>query len=182
VRCKNKLVEQWLVARFLPRGRLVDKLKGDLPTMKPDAFSSHGSLLNRADKIGSVLSSLCAVHCLCMPALIGLLPVLGLSFLASHRFEHVACVTMILFAAACVWSGCRMHRRWGLLVLMCAGAVLVLYIQFAGPPEENEARTNWCEAAVMAVGGALIAASHLLNLRIRARCGCTQCKQSGKQK
>ena len=139
--------------------------------------SNNGSLLNRADKIGSVLSSLCAVHCMCMPVLIGLLPMIGLSFLGSHRFEHIACVTMVLLAAACVWSGCRIHRRWGLLVLLCVGAAVVLYTQFRGPPDENEARTDWHEAVAMFVGGALIATSHLINLRLRARCHCAQCEE-----
>jgi len=145
--------------------------------MKPNPPPPHnGSLLNRADKIGSVLSSLCAVHCMCMPVLIGLLPVIGLSFLGSHRFEHIACVTMILLAAACIWSGCRVHRRWGLLVLLCAGATVVLYTQFGGPPEEKETRTDWHEAIAMFVGGALIAASHLINLKLRARCHCAPCQ------
>ena len=110
--------------------------------MKSNSPGSPQALLNRADRIGSVLSSLCAVHCLCLPILISLLPVIGLSFLGSHKFEHVACVTMVLLAAACVWSGCRIHRRWGLLVLLCAGAAVVLYTQFAGPPEEQETRTD----------------------------------------
>lgn len=143
--------------------------------------SNNGPLLNRADKIGSVLSSLCAVHCMCMPVLIGLLPMIGLSFLGSHRFEHIACVTMILLAAACIWSGCRIHRRWGLLVLLCAGAAVVLYTQFAGPPEEKETRADWHEAIAMFVGGALIATSHLINLKLRARCHCTQCQEAPKK-
>ena len=144
--------------------------------MEPNSPSPpQKSLLNRADKFGSILSSLCAVHCMCMPVLIGLLPVLGLSFLASHTFERAACVTMILFAAACVWTGCRAHRRWGLFVLLAAGAALVIYIQFGGPPEEKES-ANWTEAAAMMIGGALIAISHLLNLKLRARCHCSQCE------
>src|SRR5882672_922928 len=107
--------------------------------MKPTPSLPHQkSLLNRADRLGSMLSSLCAVHCLCMPVLFTLLPVTGLSFLASHTFEHVACITMILLAAACVWAGCRVHRRWSLLFLLGAGATLVIYIQFAVPPEEKE--------------------------------------------
>jgi hypothetical protein len=144
--------------------------------MKSNPSASHQkSLLNCADKIGSALSSLCAVHCLCMPVLIGLLPVLGLSFLAGHTFERAACVTMTLLAAGCLWAGCRIHRRWGLFILLFAGAALVLHTQFAGPPEENETRTDWSEAAVMFAGGALIAVSHVLNRRLRARCHCTQC-------
>ncbi len=150
--------------------------------MKFDASdSSAPSLLNRADRIGSVLSSACAIHCMCMPALIGLLPVIGLSFLGSHKFEQLACVSMVLLAAACVWSGCRVHRRWGLLVLLCAGAAVVLYTQFGGPLEETESRTDWHEAIAMFVGGALIATSHLINLKLRARCHCAHCEETFKQ-
>ena len=112
---------------------------------------------------------------MCMPLLIGLLPVIGLSFLGSPKFEHIACVTMILLAAACVWSGCRVHRRWGLLGLLGAGAALVIYIQFGSAPEENTTRTDYHEAAAMAIGGSLIAAAHLLNLKLRAKCRCAQC-------
>jgi MerC mercury resistance protein len=148
--------------------------------MKPDSSPIHGSLLNRADKIGSLLSSLCAVHCLCLPVLIGLLPVVGLSFLASHKFEQAASVSMIVLAAACVWTGCRYHRRWGLLVLLGLGAALVLYIQFAGPAEADETQTDWLEAAAMMAGGLLIATSHLLNLKLRARCHCSQCESETK--
>lgn len=139
------------------------------------------SLLNRADKIGSVLSSLCAVHCMCMPVLIGLLPILGLSFLGSHKFEHIACITMILLAAGCVWWGCRVHRQWGLLALLAAGATLIVYIQFGGAPGENEARTDWHEAIAMFIGGSLIATSHLLNLKLRRRCHCAQCDSNHKK-
>lgn len=144
--------------------------------------SSHKSWLNRADRIGSVLSSLCAVHCMCMPLLIGLLPLIGVSFLGSHKFEHIACVTMILLAAACVWSGCRIHRRWGLLCLLGAGATLVIYIQFGRAPDENETRTDWYEAVAMFVGGALIAASHFLNLKLRVKCHCAQCDVTRKHR
>jgi MerC mercury resistance protein len=149
--------------------------------MKTNSPSSFGKLLNHADKLGSMLSSLCAVHCMCMPVLIGLLPVIGLSFLASNRFEHIACVTLVLLASACIWSGCRVHRRWGLLVLLCTGAAVVLYTQFGGPSEEKETRTDWHEAIAMVIGGSIIALSHLINLKLRARCHCAQCEQNIKK-
>ena len=143
--------------------------------MKPNPpSSSDKTLLNRCDALGSFLSSLCAVHCLCMPVLIGLLPVLGLTFLANHTLERVVCLTMLVFAAGCLWSGCRYHRRWGLFGLLGAGAALVLYVQFAGPVEEKE-EANWKEAGVMAIGGSIIATSHFLNRRLRAQCDCAQC-------
>ena len=148
--------------------------------MKPNFSAPRETWFNRADKIGSVLSSLCAVHCLCMPVLVGLLPVMGLTFFGGHKFECAACVTMIVFAAACVWAGCRVHRQWGLLLLLGAGAALVGWIQFGGVPDENEARTDWHEALAMMLGGALIAAAHLINLKLRARCHCAQCEAEKK--
>ena len=148
--------------------------------MKPDPSAIHGSLLNRADKIGSVLSSLCAVHCLCLPVLVGLLPVIGLTFLASHTFEQIASVSMIVLAAACVWTGCRFHRQWGLLVLLGLGAVVVMDVQFADPAEADKTQTDWHEAVAMMAGGLLIAASHLLNRKLRARCHCSQCEAEKK--
>jgi hypothetical protein len=62
----------------------------------------------------------------------------------------------------------------GLFILLDAGAALVLYIQFAGGPDEKE-QADWEEAAMMAVGGLLIATAHLLNRKLRARCHCAQC-------
>lgn len=89
---------------------------------------------------------------------------------------------MILLAAACLWSGCRIHRRWGLLVLLGAGAAVVIYIQFGGNPEVKETRTDWHEAVAMAIGGSLIAVSHWLNLGLRKRCGCQKCRDHCKIK
>jgi hypothetical protein len=93
-----------------------------------------------------------------MPVLVGLLPVIGLTFFANHTFERIASGTMIVFAAGCVWSGCRFHRRWGLFGLLGAGAALVLYLQFTGSSEEN----------------------HVLNRRLRAHCHCSQCDTNRK--
>jgi hypothetical protein len=159
-----------LESRVFPPARLSNRTH-----MKNNSTSDSSTLLNRADKLGSLLSSLCAVHCMCMPVLIGLLPAIGLSFLASNRFEHIACITMIVLAAGCLWCGCRVHRRWGLLALLAAGAAVVLYTHFGGPPEEKGTRTDWHEAVAMAIGGSLIAVSHCINLKLRGRCGCREC-------
>jgi hypothetical protein len=43
-------------------GSFLTKGKNPLPIMKPDSSSNSGSLFNRADALGSILSSLCAVH------------------------------------------------------------------------------------------------------------------------
>lgn len=127
--------------------------------------------LDRFDKIGSFFSSACAVHCLCMPVLLGLLPALGASFIANPTVERSVAVTMIVFALACVWSGCRYHRQWGLLALLGAGSVLILFAQFG-----ETGGSEWFEAGLMVIGGSIIASSHIFNRKLRARCHCIQCE------
>jgi hypothetical protein len=136
--------------------------------------------LARLDFIGSVLSTLCAIHCLAMPIIAGLLPVLGLSFLGDRAFERAACVAMTLLACACLVTGCRQHRRWWLLALLGTGASLTLGTQFlfAADTATTCAKAccaegvNWTQALVMFTGGGLIATAHLLNLRFGRACGC----------
>jgi hypothetical protein len=116
----------------------------------------------------------------CSPLLVGLLPALGLTILADRDAERWACGTMLLLATACVWHGCRVHRRWSLLALLGAGVALVTFAQWTVPPDCCAAeRENWTEAAVMFAGGSLIAASHWLNRRWR-RCACHPCADAAR--
>ncbi|MBK7999420.1 MAG: MerC domain-containing protein [Verrucomicrobia bacterium] len=133
--------------------------------------------LSRLDVMGSVLSTLCAIHCLAMPLVAGLLPVLGLGFLGDRAFDRAACVAMMALAALCLAWGCRVHRRWWLFGLLGSGAALTLGTQFVLAPETCAksccaGAVNWTQALVMFTGGGAIAAAHLLNLRFRRACRC----------
>lgn len=136
--------------------------------------------LGRLDLVGSLLSTLCAIHCLAMPFVAGLLPMVGLTFLGDRAFERAACVAMTALATFCLVTGCRQHRRWWLLSLLGAGASLTLGTQFLFAAGTSTACTktccaegvNWTQALVMFTGGGLIAASHVLNLIFGRACGC----------
>jgi hypothetical protein len=128
--------------------------------------------LDRLDAAGSVLSSLCAVHCLCMPLVLGVLPALGLTFLANRRLELAVALAMLALAAACLWLGCRVHRRWWLFALFGGGAQVILYVQLTAKDCCAADAFSWPNAIAMMTGGLLIAGSHFLNRRFRAACGC----------
>ena len=49
-----------------------------------------------ADRLGATASFLCAIHCAALPFVLAVLPLLGLSFLADHRFER----GFVMFACA----------------------------------------------------------------------------------
>lgn len=133
--------------------------------------------LRPLDRLGSVLSTACAVHCLLMPLVVAALPMLASGPLASRAFERAACGLMVALASFCLWRGCRTHGRWGLFILLGGGAVVTHAVQWFGPDICcAKERANWTEALVMCVGGLAIASAHLLNLRLMRRCdGCPAC-------
>jgi hypothetical protein len=136
--------------------------------------------LRRLDQTGSVLSTLCALHCLAMPLVTVALPFWGWAALDSRGGEQFAATAMVALAAICLWQGCRRHERWWLLALLASGATLVLGTQFLRADNHSAAaccasQRDWKEASFMFAGGITIAVAHGLNLHYRRKCGCRLC-------
>lgn len=116
------------------------------------------------------LSALCLVHCLALPALALLLPVLGLW--AQAEWVHVAFVLVAAPVAALsfVDLSTRRPRSWRLATV----AILGLALMIAGALEFPSAAD---ERALTVVGGILLAGAHLANWRRRhddARCAACE--------
>ncbi len=147
--------------------------------MNTTSVSSPG-WLHRLDLAGSVLSTLCAIHCLAMPLVAVALPLWGLAILGTREWERATSTAMVALAAVCLWQGCRRHGRWWLLALLAGGASVVLGTQFFWANDRfTDAccaiSPNWNEAAFMGAGGLTIAIAHGLNLYYRRNCGCRIC-------
>lgn len=64
------------------------------------------------DRLGIWASSLCAVHCLALPILIPLLPLIGASFFAQDWFERtILSLSMIVGFWALLSGFYRYHRQ-----------------------------------------------------------------------
>ena len=78
------------------------------------------------DRLGSIASSVCAVHC----ALCGLLPIalttFGLGFLISHEVEWLFSITAILLGLVAAVLGWRQHRSFRVVSVLGIGIVLLL--------------------------------------------------------
>jgi MerC mercury resistance protein len=115
------------------------------------------------DRLGVFASSLCALHCALMPALLVAAPALGVAF-GGEQWEWP-----FLFASGCVGMASLVPSflrsgRPSALVLFVAGAFLVLVGKLSF--EAGSA----VEGAFSALGAASIALAHLVNLRVvRAR-------------
>ncbi|MBS1714861.1 MAG: MerC domain-containing protein [Armatimonadetes bacterium] len=142
------------------------------------------------DKWGAFASGLCAVHCLLVGVAFGLLPVLGLEFMASHEAEIGFFSAAILFGFWAIASGRRKHGSWLPAKVFAAGLALVAVSHFViGHPDGHGhglhsavglqlPESFGAVGTAMAVAGGLtLVAFHFVNHRLanKATCGCPVC-------
>lgn len=111
------------------------------------------------DRIGIALSGLCLIHCLALPVLVALLPVLASSAMgdfAEAEWFHAAMLVPVVLVSGSV-LGRRVTRvRW-LAPLMVAAFGTMVGALFVGE--------DWQEQALTVVGASLLILAHWLNLR-----------------
>lgn len=113
-----------------------------------------------ADRLGATASFLCAIHCAALPFVIALLPLMGLSFLADHRFEAGFVAFASMLASVALVSGFRRHRRRLPLLLAVPGLVLLMLgVTFLHD------RSLFVHSVLVTCGGLLVASAHFVNLR-----------------
>lgn len=147
----------------------VDSVLLDPMTVGPvavDVAPKAGRWWHLADRVGATASFLCAIHCALLPFVLTVLPLLGLGFLAGHRFERnfvMFAATLALFALV---GGYRRHRRPLPLLLAVPGlALLLLGVTWA---------TDYSivvHSVMVTCGGLLVASAHFVNLYIDRRHG-----------
>ncbi|MFC3123331.1 MerC domain-containing protein [Agaribacter flavus] len=117
----------------------------------------------RLDKLGVWISGLCAVHCLALPLLLPIAPVIASSFFAEHWFERVILSLSVVIGFAAMFIGFHQyHRQLYPLYSLAAGALIYW---------NKDALGHELEPFTVTVGAALIIGAHVLNLRL-----CRQCK------
>ena len=114
------------------------------------------------DRLGAILGVACALHCIAMPLVFGILPALGLQFLADHTFDLVIVVFAAIFAFFAARSGLRSHgdRRFA---FGFGAAVALLALGHALGDETLAGRIP------SILGGLTLALVHFLNLRASGR-------------
>ncbi|NQZ86563.1 MAG: MerC domain-containing protein [Colwellia sp.] len=116
------------------------------------------------DRIGITATSLCALHCILLPVLLPALPLLGLSFLADHAWEHIFLIITAILGTIALFSGFKKyHRRLYPFYLLFLG-VGIYWIKH----DFSEA----IQPYFIIIGASLIVAAHIINLKL-----CNNCKQ-----
>ena len=111
--------------------------------------------------MGFAASLLCAVHCAALPLVLAVLPALGLRVGGWIDFDQAFVVFATLLGATTLTLGWRRHRAFHAWLLLVPGLVLVWVGAFTRLHDHS-----MTHVAVMTAGGLLLAAAHLVNLRL----------------
>ena len=138
----------------------------DLSLTRPAAATTSRSPRVGAlvDRVGATASLLCAVHCVLLPFVLALLPLIGLGFLAGHTFERVFVACAAVLASASIVTAYRRHGRPHALYLMVPGIVLLV----SGIAINLDAHVVIHTVSVVC-GGLLVATAHITNLVLAHR-------------
>jgi len=130
-------------------------LQGVEPTRKV-----HSALL---DRFGAFLGIACAIHCVVVPLALGVLPSLGLEFLAEDGVDNVIVLVASVCAAIAAWFGWRAHKDMRIVLAFAASIALLVSAHAVG--EEHI-----LGRAISVAGGIGLAISHLWNTRRSRSC------------
>lgn len=116
------------------------------------------------DRIGITATSLCALHCILLPILLPMLPLVGLSFLADHTWEHIFLLMTAALGTIALFSGFKQyHKRLYPFYLLYLG--VALYWMKHNFSSEFE--------LFFIIGGAsLMIAAHFINIKL-----CNSCRK-----
>jgi uncharacterized membrane protein YjjP (DUF1212 family) len=119
------------------------------------------------DNLGITISSVCAIHCVLLPAIFIIAPY---SFLASHEF-HEALIYFILPCAAIAFVlGCRKHGDVKVAIMGTLGVILLasslLFHDIFHAEEHSE---DLITVLITIAGSAMLILSHLRNRKLCLR-------------
>ncbi|MEM7395415.1 MAG: MerC domain-containing protein [Verrucomicrobiota bacterium] len=150
------------------------------------SVNNSNKLRDRLDICGVALSLICALHCIAMPLLVAVLPMLGLSFFLNHTAEKVFAISAVILASGSVCWGYRVHRNPRVFLMLVVSAGLFMSGSFFLPHPHEKSDVHHDDhvhvtdharpqshplGLTLLVAGALgMAASHLTNRRLCRSC------------
>ena len=117
---------------------------------------------NAFDKIGITVTSLCAIHCILLPVILPVLPLLGLSAVHNHAFEHIVLlITMVLGFITLFIGFHRYHRKLYPFYSLFLGGFIYWQKGTWGAEYEH---------VILIIGATLVVLAHVMNMRLCKSC------------
>ena len=120
------------------------------------------------DRFSIGLSTLCLLHCLAIPLIVSVTPVVATFAFADESF-HIALVALVAPTSLLALTlGCRKHRSWRIPALGLMGVALLLTAAAGDVFLFGET----AETVLTVIGALFVASAHLLNYRACRACEC----------
>ncbi|CAI8329146.1 MAG: Uncharacterised protein [Rhodobiaceae bacterium UBA7378] len=120
------------------------------------------------DKFAVSTSTICAVHCICLPLLLGVFPAIGTTLLGEEVFHERLLWAVIPLSLAALSLGCAKHKDRSVLMLGLLGVAVLIFTASAGHAGLGE----FGERTMTLVGAFTIAVAHLRNFKL---CRASDC-------
>ena len=122
-----------------------------------------------ADKFAVSTSTICALHCIALPFVIGVFPAISASFLGDEAFHFWLLWAVIPLSAFGLSLGCGQHKNKTVLIAGSTGLGFLVFAALAGHVLLGEIG----ERAVTLLGATFIALAHVRNYRLCRSIDCT---------
>lgn len=120
------------------------------------------------DMAAVMLSGICMLHCLALPLVLTILPIVNVTLVDESTFHTLMLVVILPVSLVALAIGCRQHKDLLTIVLGATGlAVLTLTALFG-----HEFLGLTGERLVTSIGGLVLAGAHIQNYRCCRRNDC----------
>jgi len=112
--------------------------------------------------LGAIASIACLIHCLALPLILPILPLLGMSFLSNKTAELWVTSTVLLLAGASLLIGFfKYHQKLFPIYLFGVSALLMVYSHSFGHDYEH-----W----ILGLGALSMVGAHIVNIKLCKTC------------
>ncbi|HLQ86232.1 MAG TPA: MerC domain-containing protein [Salinisphaeraceae bacterium] len=118
-------------------------------------------LSSALDTFAVGLSGLCLIHCLILPLLVALFPLLGATLMSHEAFHQIILIAVVPTTAIALGLGYRRHRHLPVAILGVTGIGALVLAAFA----LHSLRAHYLETWITVAGGIVLALAHISNFR-----------------
>ena len=142
--------------------------------------SAQTNMKINLDRIAISLSAFCALHCVVLALIAGLLPLLfGLGQHGDHvhdfLFHEIILFLILPISLPALWLGYRQHRQLLPIFVSAFGLLLLLIVTaFVDDMIDKGLVALEYETLLTLTGGTIHAVGHWLNLKATTRAGCVK--------
>ncbi|MDZ8238300.1 MAG: MerC domain-containing protein [Nostoc sp. ChiQUE01a] len=121
------------------------------------------------DKTAIALSTACAIHCLFLPVVVVMLPVLATTTVGSESFHRLLLWFVFPISVLALIQGCRRHQDKIVLIFSIFGLVLMIATVIFG----HDILSEDGERLATVLGATSLAFGHFRNYRLCRKNKCT---------